>query len=248
MDRSSYELVRSLGSTGNDKPTERSPGHANPDTRIVDGLGDTTAGIGRLDIKIEIRDADLCVCAVDIRLEVPGPLAAAGVQGAEEPRRAVVGAPPLINDAEAQGVLRVGWFRPWIHDGFGVVRVVHDVAFFGIAHRVARRQRVQCRDGRAVRCRWVGIEDDLVAFLHPAGVPLDDLSAWQLPGCGRLPTCSRVGRRDFVSPESVTLHAFQNGTVVGPAICASAAGAGAVALVERGCGGFGRAGVFTARG
>ena len=113
-----------------------------------------------------------------------------------------------------------------------------------MAGGVLGRESVESCDGGAVRRRWVGVQDDLVPRLHPAGVPFDDLSVGQVPASGRLPALVGVGCGDFVSSVGVCHH----GTIVVPTIRSSPSGTGAVFWVEGWGGGFGRAGIFAAGG
>ena len=98
--RKREKLGPALGIGGDDDAAEGCPARDDANAGVVDGFGDARAGVGRFDAEVEIGDADLG--AVEVGLEVARPLAAAGVEGVEQARGSVVGAPAFVDNAEAQ--------------------------------------------------------------------------------------------------------------------------------------------------
>lgn len=121
----------------------------------------------------------------------------------------------------AQGMLAP--FGPGRGGGGGVVGIVVDVAYFGVAFRVWGWQGGGEGGGGAGEGGRVGVEDDLVVGADPAVVPLDDCGCL-FPGGFGLAALVGAGGEDDVPAQSVG----HDGAVVVPAVGAAAAGCGAV--------------------
>ena len=225
---------------GHRSPTETAQGHFDPDTGVEDRPGDASAQIDGAVRKVEVSDM-LRSGAVEVGLEVTGVDAAAVVDAVEEGGGFLVVGPALVQNAVAAEFAIFG-VLPGVDGGVSVVRVVVDVADFGVALGVWLRDGGCGREGGAGQGGRVGVEDDLVVGADPAVVPLDDAGGL-FPRGLVLPALVGVDGGDDVAPVVVGA-VVHDGAVVVPAEGAATARGGTVGFVDSRC--VRGAGIFAA--